>query len=334
MYRELFSRYQKQLTLFANTEHGKAFLVDKWGGRIEKSDKVIKVTPDSFHVLKDFVKDKPIIQATFFPRSPYLSKFAETLTYLSIMEDFQDVRKFDGKRIAELGKHIYLAETPFNPDAHPETNSVDGYITRTVVTEETWATIIAGAGTTADDSAGVGGIRAEARTDNALDKFTQLYRSCIGFYTASLGAGVTISAAVESYYCTTSIRDNTIWFPIAVRLLNTTHTYTTALATGDMAAATFGTTAIATDKAITTDWTTSAYADYTITDLTTISKTGLTRHGLRLDYDCTGSLPTRSASYGSSVQMRANSSDVGSNKPKLVVTYTGGGVRSFGVIVA
>ena len=334
MIRPLFKTYQKELLAFSNTEYGRWFLADKFGYKIEKNEQIVKVVPDGFHILKDFVKGEPVYQAVFYPRSPYIRKFSNILTGLDIL--YKNRKRDYIPKFEKWNEHgfpnLLLASITVNPDAHPETNSVDGTVYRQVGTEETWATIIAGAGTHADDTTGASGLKPEARTDNATDKFTELYRACAFFYTASLTASATIQSAVESFYANTSTRDNAVWFEVGVRLVTTSHSATTSLATGDFAVANWGSTAIATDKAITTDWTTSAYNDYTLTDTSSISKTGLTRHGLRLDKDCSGDLPTRSVTFGSSVHARSQSSDTGSNLPKLVITYTlgsSGGMNGF-----
>lgn len=332
MYRELFSRYQKQLILFANTEHGKAFVADRWGSRIERNDRIVRITPDSLHVLKDFIRDKPIIQATFFPRSPYLKKFAETLTYLSIMEDYQDIRKLDGRKIAELGRYIFLDTLTVYPDANPETTSVDGRVW-VGAQDAVWGTVRGTAGNnSADTDASQFFVYADATTTS--NQFATIGRGIFLFDTSSLTASANISAATFSLYGTA--KSNGLSFTDAhasVALVSSSPASNIALVNADFNIANFGSTRFATDFSY-ASFSIVGYNDMALnaSGITNISKTGVSKFGTMFTCDLDNTAPNWIS--GLSTSINCNYADNGSNKPKLVVTYTLGGAKSFSVIIA
>ena len=307
MIRPLFKKYQKELLKFCNTDNGRSFLLDNWGGKAD--GQIIKVTPDSFHEIKDSYEDKLIVQATFFPRSPYLKKFAEMLTYLDIMGGIKEYKTIP---INKLWKYSYLATT-FNPDANPESTSVDGYVNRNSV-NETYATIRAGAGNGSDDTA-TNDRTCRIIATTTSNQYDTLQRSIYLFDTSALTALATISASVFSLYATVVVNA----YSDSIRLTTSTPASNTALVNADYAQT--GTTAQSTDVTM-ASITTSAYNDWTLnaTGLSNISKTGITKFATRNTTDADNSAPTWSSGAESGISV--NYSDTGSNKPKLVVTYT------------
>ena len=305
MIRPLFKKYQKELLKFCNTDNGRSFLLDNWGGKAD--GQIIKVTPDSFHEVKDSYEDKLIVQATFFPHSPYIKKFADMLTYLDIMGQ-TDIP------LNELGRYIYLTSPEtFNPDADTETTSVDGF-TRHLLTTD-WATLRAAAGNGSTDT---------ATNDNACriyidgTNFNFISRGIWLFDTSALPDSATISSAVFSLYGT----DKGDVLSQSVGVVSSSPAINTAVAASDYAIANFGTaTRYATDKTI-TSLSTSGYNDWTLnaSGIAIVSKTGITKLATLMSGDIDNSAP--STTPNSNCYFNVYHSDNGSNKPKLVITYT------------
>ncbi len=320
MVRELFRKYQKQLCLFANTDHGKDFLMDKWGGKIEKNDIIWKVTPDGFHAVKDIVKDRLIIQATFFPRSPYLKKFSETLTYLSIMEDYQAIKNFDGRRIAELERHIYLDSITVYPDANPESTSVDGRVW-IGAQNAVWGTVRGTAGNNAGDAdTAQFFIYADATTTS--NQFGTIGRGIFLFDTSSIGAGNNIDSATFSLYGTS--KSNSLSFSDAhasIALVSSNPATNTALVAADFNLANFGSTRFATDFSY-ASFSTTGYNDMTLnaSGISNISKTGVSKFGTMFACDLDNTAPNWVS--GAASQINCNYADNGTNKPKIVINYS------------
>ena len=59
-YRKEFNFFYKDLLDLINTPFGKSQL------KIDKKEKIIKISPNSYHILKGFRNNKPLIEATFF----------------------------------------------------------------------------------------------------------------------------------------------------------------------------------------------------------------------------------------------------------------------------
>jgi parallel beta-helix repeat protein len=129
----------------------------------------------------------------------------------------------------------------FHPDAHVETSSVDGIVQRN--TAGTWAQIIAGAGTNADDTSTTGpGARATAN----VDEFERCWRSIFVFDTSILPVGAVIDSA-ELYFHVDSKVNDLVWTNAmaALCLVSATPATHTALVAADYG--TLGSTRLATD---------------------------------------------------------------------------------------
>jgi hypothetical protein len=323
--RPLFKKFQRELVAFANTSYGRDF-ISCFGGKAEYP--IVKITPDSFHEQLD----KKTFRATFFPRSPFVGKFAEVLTMMDIASDNY---KFDRERSHLVIPHfmgetrllagklplIFLDSGTFYPDAHPESTSVDGYAGR-VGSAESWATIIAGAGTVAVTSAST--LDYFFLSDNTSDTWARVHRLIVLFDTSSLGDSAIVSSATCSFYQTTTFINT---FGGAFCLVQSTPASNTDIANADYAQV--GTTQQASDINM-SSVSQSAYNDFTLnaTGIASISLTSVTKFGSRFSFDRTGTPPTWQGNLRN--QLDFNSGDNASNKPKLVVTYT---YPSLGVII-
>lgn len=326
MIRPLFDKYQKEILAFVNTDYGRNWLADSFGQKIEKNERVVKVSPDSFHILKSIDKDKATIQATFYSRSPYLNKFQLALESLEIASEFRKnswaedpfvIPHFAGetyKSYLPTVMHIVSPAT-FNPDAHPETTSVDGDAGRVNDSLETFATLNGGAGTRSEDSdvniVELGLVRNEGSAP--------FWRRCVrGFFlfdTSALTAGAIIRSAVFSFV---SGSKSTAWVE-SVALIGVTPASDTALVSADYSQT--GSTRYSADLLISDiDAGGSNYNNITVnaTGLAQISKTGITKFGMKTASEIDSTEPS-SAAFSASFYVTC--SDNGSNKPKLVVTY-------------
>ena len=312
MIRPLFKKYQKELLKFCNTDNGRSFLLDNWGGKAD--GQIIKVTPDSFHEVKDSYEDKLIVQATFFPCSPYIKKFAEMLTYLDIMGQ-TDIP------LNELGRYIYLTSPEtFNPEAHPETTSVDGRVW-VAAQNAIWGTVRNTTGNNAaDNEVDVDLVYADSTT--TTNQYATILRGIFLFDTSSLTTNAIISAATISFYGTA--KSNGLVFTDAhasIALVSSNPAVNIALANTDFNVANFGSTRYISDFSYAA-YSTSAYNDMTLNadGRAAIAKTGITKFGTMFACDLDNSTPAWAT--GTSTGIRCYYADNGSNKPKLVVTYT------------
>lgn len=298
--KEWFLKHQKLLLGFANTFIGRLV----FGFYLNQSHPkhIVRITPNSVHW-----QEGRKINAEFLTDNQYALRLQKVLYPLWKLFHIWDMAWYPN---FNLGFDTLTA----NPDVHPETTSVDGSIDRDGVNENL-ATIRAGSGTGVSTSAGSDQLACLTCHGGDTNNFQTLTRSIFLFDTSSLTSAATISTATTSFYIS-SINDNLV---CKVRLVTSNPTTNTDIVTNDFT--TLGTTAQSVDVAIAT-MTTSAYNDWTLnaTGLGNISKTSITKFGTVLDRDADANSPTWGASQYSLAA--ANFADAGSNKPKLVVTYT------------
>lgn len=314
--RPLFEKYQRPLLAFANTALGKAYL------GIKTDEKIVLLTPDSWRVVIEPNPKRPVYQSTFIPGSPYVRKLGMALTAMESVNHL--VRWPNSEFILPyyagltqthplLIPMVALTDTTFNPNADPESTSVDGFCSRTGV-NETFATIRAGAGNGAQDS-NTAALLADFSSSATSNQYDALRREICLFDTSSLPDTDDISAAKIRYYINT-ISDN---FNQSIGVCDSSPASNTALANGDYGNT--GTTRQASDIDI-TSLSTGAYNDWTFnaTGIASITKTGVSKFSMKISADIDNSAPTWASS--TDLSTAANSADAASNKPQLVVTHT------------
>jgi len=259
---------------------------------------------------------------------PILAKIDAYAPFIRDFQEAQDMLMFLTKETKQKPSFIPYKEMPrlfaeiafatFNPDAHPESTSVDGYLIVGAV-DVTWATIKAD--TTADtinDSganyvAGCGYVECSTTTN----QFRYLGRGVELFDTSSLGAGFSIDTSTFSVWGKTGGLDQ-LSPQQSIAMVRSAPASNTGLVSAD-----FGTFTLTrqSDTNINTgaSWNTNAYLDYALnaTGKGNIAKTGITKFGTAFSCDIDNSAPTWSsgqASYGGT-----NFAENGSNIPKLVV---------------
>lgn len=311
-----FKQQQSLLLWMANTKYGRDLLsIPKDYGRI------IDITKQHVTWLADIQKDKIIKVSNFKSRAPYGKVIREN------WKEFQEYAKeyyriFYRKPILfpvipVLG--FAFTVSTFFPDADPETATVDGRVGRSVVTEA-WTTIRTSAGNSVQD-AETSGRSAWIQTSTTTDQFNEMWRGIYLFDTSSIPDTDTIDSAIWSLM--TVDRARTLLSTTNVRLTTSNPASDTSLVTGDYA--NVGTAAIATDVAW-DSFTNEVYNDITLTDLTVISKTGVTKLGTRMQADADDAQPT----WGSDDQIYIQpylADNAGTTKdPKLAVTHSAAAV--------
>ncbi len=219
-----------------------------------------------------------------------------------------------------------MAEMTFNPDANPETTSVDGAVSHELSAGSgvTWATLIAAAGTNARPTTSQTSV-AYIVSDSVTDRWRELWRAIYLFDTNALPSGVVISTATFSVYGFQKA-DTGGWTP-------TTNIYGSTPATDtDLIASDFATVASTPfcDTVITyANWDTSGFNDFILNTAglsalnTAVVGDGILKLGLRnANYDVAGVAPSPWASTRAA-GVRGTFAEQGVGfLPKLVVTYT------------
>jgi len=329
--RPLFIKYQYYLTKFANTKYGRMYLsLNKWA-KIKNNYRIIKVTPDGIHWFTGEYTKKglPICQAVFFSKSPYLKKFRLALEGLEIASEFKNsflrkpefvVPHFGGLITPRAWLPLVMrTEETFNPDADPENTSVDGYVSCNPG-DIAWATArsAADALSASDTYDGNGG------TDYRFlysrpQVSTYLIRGILLFDTSSLGSGATEVSGVLSITPSTLGAKHTSGLGVCACNPNSN----TALAVGDYSAGmTLNSATEFVTRVAPAGFTANVEKDMTLnaSGNTAISKTDITKFMCRTSDDLDNDEPTLAERNGLEIYY----ADYGSNKPKLVVTYTSG----------
>ena len=213
-----------------------------------------------------------------------------------------------------------LATLEVYPDADPETTSVDGWVRQGSGT--TWASVRDGAGNDKSDSGTTNPvIYFEGAGDGSM---LDMRRGIFLFNTSALTIDATITGAVLSYYTTNKL-DQGGRTP-NVDIYTSTPASDTALANGDYTQ--IGTTSQTGSPITYANITDNTYADFTFnaTGKGNVSKTGISKFGTRNpSYDVANS----PGIFDGITRIYSNFAEDGSNKPKLVVTYTAAATGNF-----
>lgn len=314
--KEWFAKYNKQLCWLANSFLGQfVFKFRKFGHYPE--NKIVRITPNSIDEFLGYKGDRIELKAHFFGRNEYalrLQKVFYPIWFLFHAWDMLIANPF--KPAWNLG----FDSLTVYPDASPETTSVDGRTLQYYAegTNNTWATLIGGAGNdSGSDQTEAGFIR--FISDTGTDKWRQLWRTVVLFDSSALTASATISAAVMSIYGWAK-DDETSTTP-DINIYTSNPAANNALANGDYDS--FGTTAQCDTPITYNNWSTTGYNDFTLnaTGRGNVSKTSVSKFGTRnANYDVSGTPPTWASNTASTLY--GYLADNGTNKPKLVVTYT------------
>jgi hypothetical protein len=175
------------------------------------------------------------------------------------------------------------------PDPNPETTTVDGVVSRTVV-GEAWATIRSGAGNGASDSV-ADEDTARLAINGAGTLWETISRSIYLFDTSSIADSDTIDSATFSFVLTTNKTDG-LGGGHTFSIVASTPASNTVLATSDYG--NLGTTRYATDVTIAgATANSSTYTDFALnaTGLAAVNKVGITKIGERIGADTDNTEP-------------------------------------------
>ena len=308
-----FQKYQKSLLWFANTDYGRDVLAINGRKSDVRNNKILAILPNVIGW-----KEDGIYRAEFRTHN----KFSKRLFYEYNLI-WKAMHAWD-TRIANLylpRLNLGFDTLTVYPDPHTETSTVDGRVYRTAV-NETFATIIAGAGSGAGDAA-ADNIVCNLAASTTSNQFAQLIRGIFLFDTSALGLSE-ISAAVLSLNGGATelggVKTNGLGEP-ALHIAASTPASNTALAAadyGNVGGTSFGSVSYANIQA------SGSYTNWTLnaTGIAAISKTGISKFSLRHSWDITGSFTGTWASgaashFGFKLAETANTT----SDPKLVVTY-------------
>lgn len=240
-------------------------------------------------------------------REDPLAALVETLAHTAVAAGRNGANISTGK----VGNTV----STFYPDANVESTSVDGYVARQGV-DQTFAAIVAGAGTNAVDSDNDEGYAALVASTTS-NQFSQNLRGIALFDTSAIPDGDTISSAVISFYG--NFKFNGLGSP-AFHVVSSNPASSTALANADygtLGSTSFGSVSYA-------SYSTSGYNDVTLnaSGLATISKTGVSKFGTVTDWDLNASFTGVWASGANSGFQWVPADAAGTTTdPKLVVTH-------------
>lgn len=215
-----------------------------------------------------------------------------------------------------------MATLTVYPDAHVETSTVDGRVTRNGV-DQAFGTIRAGAGVEADDSTGEMNV-AKIVASSTSNQYADVTRSIFLFDTSSLPDDAVISAATFSFWKTAANDTLTAGASAnsTLELVAATPASNTALVAADFAQV--GSTSFG-SSAVHNSLNNGAYNDITLnaTGIAAISKTGITKFAIRYKWDLDNT--TTGITWGSGGEIRtvisyAETADT-TQDPKLVITY-------------
>lgn len=306
-----FQYHQALLLQMANTDKGRELLcIDKDFGEITeiRKNKICTQTP----LNKDH-------------RGVTKSEFRVGMKWANIVRyrwwEFKPMAKsFYGQSYTAYfnGELVTARATDtFFPDPNPETSSVDGIVFRNGVSE-TLATIIAGAGTAANDTDNDPFVYQISSDDINTDEYDALARGIILFDTSSL-SGTIDSSDLDLYFPAGPTADQ-LGGTGACGITTASPASNTALVSGDYAVANFGSTRLASDLDV-GSVPSGAYHTFTLnaSGIAAIDDTGVTGFGNRLNFDIDGTGPTWGPNEN--VLVRINNADQTgtSQDPKLTV---------------
>jgi len=322
----LFRKYEKLVTWFANTQLGRDYL--KHNNFYIPREKIGLFLPNGYHIIKEVGKKEITFQATFTTHAVYSPKLTQALRAVDLVSSW--INHFDeAKELlvwylglrkqplwASKALYIHFLTLTFNPNADPETTSVDGDIFRG--TTESWAAKReATDGTTVNPSATTNWVGYLA--GGASPNWANMIRSIFLFDTSSLPDNAEVNVSGTKIRLFVGTNDTTFDYG-GVRIVTSTPASNTDVVIGDFDQ--IGTVAQATDIVM-ASLTVSAYNDFNFnaTGVANISLTGVSKFGTRGVKDADNAEPAYPGD-GIDAGCNVNSADNAANKPELTVVYT------------
>lgn len=317
--KQWFTKHQKKLLLLANSYIGKRILCIDGKKSSVGNNKIVKIEPNAITWIVNR-NEKEVKLATEFRTH---AKFSKRL-YYTFKPLWYLAHYFDLGIANNLNESLNLGFDTLTsyPDADPETSTVDGRVGRTVV-NETFSTIRAGAGNLVADNAAT--VTYSLHGSTTTNQYQGLTRSIFLFDTSSLTSNANISQAIFSYYVTSRSdvlsngnHDNSKGNICAVNPASNTSLATSDY--GNFSDTSFGASVVQNSL------TDSSYENVTLNSsgISAISKTGITKFGLRYGWDLSNTLTGYTWASGGFQAVVLNTADQTgiANDPKLVITYT------------
>lgn len=186
--RLLFRRYQKDLLWMANSDAGRYLL------GVKDKDKIVKITPNSFHQLRDFVNDKPIIQAPFYVGNPLADVFLPLLEKMKIADEYSHIDDphdallyYANLKRSRLYPQLYLATQTFDTLATEGLLSMNGEYTYSFARSSSTADQVEASPPFGDGGRQLGAFRYGGGT------FNDCCRAFFAIQTSALGVGAMVT---------------------------------------------------------------------------------------------------------------------------------------------
>ena len=312
----LFKKYSLLVTWFANIGLGKDFLSLPKGN-------IDLLLPNGFQLITTQGGNEYERFSSFSTRaiySPLLSPALRALDlYLPYFSNFNEVQRFFLNELGilrdleaeRLKRRILFTVSTFNPNADPETTSVDGTVTDDAPAADTWAGKHDAAD--GDNASDIANVLVRITASATTNRWDVIIRAFLLYDSSSLPDGDDISAAnIQLWNVSKSDQ-----LSQSIDIITTTPASNTAIVVGDYDQV--GTVLQATSLTI-ASITTSAYNTWTFnaTGIGNISKTGISKFGARCSGDTTNTEPTWSSAADA---LANNESAEDTNKPRLEVTH-------------
>lgn len=234
--------------------------------------------------------------------------------------DTEIITPADVERELRLNGYAAIDDTlTVYPDADPETSTVDGYIAWDYDANSTWDTVHDADGT-AHASVSSAGATMIAQIMKWTTGWQSIFRSILLFDTSSLTSTATIEDATLYLYLAS--KDPSSDMTMTMHVVSHDPTSNTNIVTGDFLYTKFGTTSYG--SIIYNNFETGTYnaIAFNASGLNAISKTGITKLGLRFEDDMNDSEPVGVGNYDA-LRFTMYTSDQGAGfKPTLIITYT------------
>lgn len=308
-----FQKHQRSILWLANTSLIKIWF--RWILRIRKFDlplskKITEIAPNYFEWIVGYKEGKEYRARDFRMND----KFARRL-YFAFRYAWLIFHAWDWLLADRFFPALSFGFATLTKYPEPGTTA-DGRVMRLSV-DETWATIVAGNGTSNNSDFLFAGCTASTTTD----QFLELLRGICNFDISSLGEFAVISAATLSLWGETNRTGlGSDW---AVGIVESASASDSALANGDFQ--TMSSTDFAT-RISQASWSTGAYNVFTLnsTALTYLGtkKTGIAKLGCKLDWDIDvsfGGVWASSQDSGTRISSAAHTGT--SQDPKLIITF-------------
>jgi len=332
--KSLFRKYAHLVTWFSNTRDGRAYLGDNFKDEfgLKFNDHIGLFLPNGF-IKHNGGKKAQLVVTTRAIYAPKLYEILRKIDYFSNIATFDELQKlllyetdlvkpysklaprYDIKKIMQ---RVMWESVVINPDANPETTSVDGNVARSGV-DETFATIRSGAGNGSSDTSGSGGGVPRITATVTNNQYSLLTRGIFLFDTSALSPDDELASGIFSLYLDGAAQQ----LGQSLNISSSNPASNTALVNNDYAVGNFGATKFASDIAITAV-TINQYSDWTLnaSGKSAIAVDGITKFGFRVSGDIDNSAPTWVSSGDDFVTPIF--AEFGSNKPKLTINYSAG----------